>query len=506
MLLGAALRLYDIGGVPSELIADELDPYNSVQSLVTTGHDIDGTRLPFLYSEFTRHPPIYGLCEYASSLIFGKNPFALRFPAVLFGLAAIGLMYAIAFALTRRRDIALMTALLEATQPIFVHFSRVGWEPASELPFLLGGVYVLLRAFDSVGADARARVDFKGLALAALLLGLTSYTYMAGWAYAVVLGGAIVALNVPRLRSRVAVGEVLGAIAVWGLVSAPALWMWSIDQRPQRLSTFNTGFAAAAQTFATHYIAQFHWSYLVTTGEPQPGLTWRYLVGFGAFFWWVIPLAAVGLASAGAYIRTRWALAWVWIWLLAYPLGSALTREAGPNAPRTLAGAPIFCLLAAIGFAALLDLVRTLGSAKMRKIGVVVVSALLAANLAASVLLFSVDYFTKYVHVYPNAWDSGTRAMFAFIRDRREGYARVCFSVLPAWYATDTYVRYYIVDLPLQKIDDITDPACFAPGTLLVTDASHTVRRPGFKRLTTITDVNGDPFAVVTARPVARAP
>ncbi|HEY9085276.1 MAG TPA: hypothetical protein VIN40_04975, partial [Candidatus Tyrphobacter sp.] len=106
----------------------------------------------------------------------------------------------------------------------------------------------------------------------------------------------------------------------------------------------------------------------------------------------------------------------------------------------------------------------------------------------------------------PNAWDSGTRAMFAFIRDRREGYARVCFSVLPAWYATDTYVRYYIVDLPLQKIDDITDPACFAPGTLLVTDASHTVRRPGFKRLTTITDVNGDPFAVVTARPVARAP
>ena len=47
LLLAAALRLYDIGGVPTELDADEIDLYNSAYSIATTGHDIDGTLLPF---------------------------------------------------------------------------------------------------------------------------------------------------------------------------------------------------------------------------------------------------------------------------------------------------------------------------------------------------------------------------------------------------------------------------------------------------------------------------
>ncbi len=502
MLLGAALRLYDLGGVPTQLIPDELDPYLSVQSLITTGHDIDGTRLPFLYSPFTRHPPIYGISEYASSLVFGNNAFGLRFPAAAFGLAAIALMYAIALQLTGRRDIALATALAQATQPIFVHFSRVAWEPASELPFLLGGLYVLLRTFGDAGATKREgrRLAFKGLALAAVLLGLTSYTYMAGWGYAVVLGGAVLALNAWRLRSWEALGKGLGAIAIWALVSAPALWMWSADERPKRLSIFNDGFAAAAQSFASTYLKQFHWSYLVTTGDSQPGLTWRYLVGFGAFYWWLIPLAAIGLVAATRYLRTRWALLWVWLWLLVYPLGSALTNEGAPNAPRTLAGAPVFCLLAAIGFAASLDAINTMWPSRAR-VAALAFNALFAVLLTVSIAQFSVFYFTQYVRVYPNAWDSGTSALFAAIRERHSAYARACFSVLPAWYDIDTYVRYYIADLPIRKIENITDPACFLPGTMLVTDNAHRVQRSGFIPIATIRDVDGAPFAVISGRP-----
>jgi len=43
LCLGAALRLYHLSTVPTELIADELDIYNSVASIVTTGHDVDGS-------------------------------------------------------------------------------------------------------------------------------------------------------------------------------------------------------------------------------------------------------------------------------------------------------------------------------------------------------------------------------------------------------------------------------------------------------------------------------
>ena len=146
LLLAAALRLYDISGVPTELDADEIDLYNSAYSIATTGHDLDGTLLPFFYSPGTRNPPVYAIAAYGSSLIFGRTPLGLRLPAAIFGLIAIMLLYGIAFELTQRIDVALIAAVLMATQPIFVHFARVGWEPASELPFLLGGVYLLLRA------------------------------------------------------------------------------------------------------------------------------------------------------------------------------------------------------------------------------------------------------------------------------------------------------------------------------------------------------------------------
>ncbi len=508
VLLGAALRLHDLSRVPTELVVDEVDLYNSAHSIATTGRDTDGTLLPFLYSLPTRNPPMYAIAGYASSLAFGKTPFGLRLPAVLFGLAAIVLMYGIAFELTRRRDIALVAALLQGTQPIFIQFSRVAWEPASELPFLLAGLYVLLRAFrraDQLATPPRA-IPFGALALAGFLLGLTSYTYMAGWFYALVLGGAIVALNGWRFRSREAWMKIAGMCAVWLVTSAPALWMWFFDPhtvaRTEEIATFAHGISLGSlRLFAANYIAHFRWSYLVTTGDPQPGLTWRYLNGFGAFFWWVIPLAVLGLVGASRYIRARWAAAWMWVWLAAYPLGGALTREGVPNAPRTLAGAPAFCIFAALGFALLLDCAALLPWPRVAHRARAIGYGLFAVAMAVSIALFSWFYFTRYIHINSNAWDSGTRAMFAAVRNNRRGYKRVCFSVRPVWYSIDSYVRFYLEDIAMRKIENITDPACFLPGTLLVTDADHSVARRGFATIATVTDVDGSGFAVVRARP-----
>ena len=94
LALAAALRLYHLSSVPAELNYDEIDLYNSAYSIVHTGHDVDGRLMPFLYSPYSRNPPIYAIASYASAQIFGKSAFGIRFPAVLFGLAAIVLLYA----------------------------------------------------------------------------------------------------------------------------------------------------------------------------------------------------------------------------------------------------------------------------------------------------------------------------------------------------------------------------------------------------------------------------
>lgn len=508
LLLGAALRVYHLSSVPSELIVDELDLYNSAHSIATTGHDIDGTLQPFFYCSLTRNPPIYAIAGYASSLILGKDPFGLRFPAVIFGLISILALYGIARELTRRRDVALVAALTMAVSPVFIQFSRIAWEPSSELPFLLGGLYVLLRTFRRAeDSGAPGRPAFGGIALGALLLGLASYTYMAGWFYAVVLGGALGLLFAIRYPTRAVVANALGGVAIWFVVSAPALWEWFFDDhtmtRTRNLSTFANGAnLATLQTFLHNYIVHFRWSYLVTTGDPLSGQTWRYLDGFGAFYWWVIVLAIVGAAGAHRYVRARWGPPWIWVWLVAYPLGGALTNEGAPNAPRTLAGAPVFCLLAAIGLTLLADLATRIPRERVARIAGIAVRALFGAAVALSVTLFSIFYFTRYVHQNSNAWDSGTAAMFAVIEERKGSYDRACFAVRQAWYGTDTYVRYYLGDPPpFDVIRNDTDPRCAIPGTLLLMDDQHVLRGPGIVPIATIRDVDGSIFAYVAGRP-----
>ncbi|HEX8805585.1 MAG TPA: phospholipid carrier-dependent glycosyltransferase, partial [Candidatus Aquilonibacter sp.] len=455
--------------------------YNSAHSIATTGRDVDGELHPFLYSRFTRNPPLYAVAGYASTLVFGKTPFGLRFPAVLLGLASIALLYAITLELTRRQQIALLAALMMAIAPIFIQFSRIGWEPGSELAPLLGGIYLLLRG---------------RLVWAAILLGLTSYSYMAGWFYALVLAGPLLVLYAVRGRSRRARIAACATGALWFVISIPALWMWFLDPstnaRTIRIATFANGFSLPAlEAFALNYFVHFRWSYLAVTGDPQPGLTWRYLNGFGAFYWWLIPLAALGVFVTFRYVRSRALGWWVWWWLLVYPLGGALTNEGAPNAPRTLAGAPVFCVLAAMGLTYLLDVARS-------KQWLVRWVFALAATF--SLAWFAWIYFVQYVHRDSNAWYSGTRAMFETLIAHRERFHRVCFAVLPAWYDTDAYSRFYLDDNGLRWIDNIDDPRCSQPGVMLAVDPHHLVVRDGFEPIATIRDVDGAVFAYISGR------
>lgn len=504
LALAAALRLYHLASVPTELIADELDLYNSVYSIATTGHDVDGSLRPYLAGTVTRNPPIYGIASYFSVLVFGRNAWGIRVPAVLFGLASILLLYAIVLQLTGRRDASLAAAALMAVQPLFVQFSRVGWEPASELPFLLGGVYALLRAF-----RPGSPIAFAPLAAAAVLLGLTAYTYMGGWFYAAALGLAALALNAARfqkIRDWIALTAIAG---LWSAIAAPALQVWFFDpytaDRTRRIATFASGVnAVTLWTFVRNYFSHFRWDFLVTTGDPQPGVTWRYLNGFGAFYWWFVLLAVLGLPAIARYVRSRWALQWCYFWLLLYPFGGSLTNEGPPNAPRVLAGAPVFCILAAAGAVFVLDAVRAIRRPRFRAVGITAAWTAFACLTVLSTVLFSRYYFTRYVHRNSNAWDSGTHATFSTIRILLPRYRKVCLSIYPGFYQVDTYVRFYLNGMRKKVDENIAAPECFARGALLVVDNDHPVRRFGFRPVLTVTTVDGSPFARFSARPGRR--
>ena len=330
-------------------------------------------------------------------------------------------------------------------------------------------------------------------------------TYMAGWCYALLLGGAILVFNLRRLVRWPGPLVLTGACAIWLSIAAPALWMWFFDEHTVShtlgMATFADGISASSiHTFFVNYGAHFNWSYLVTTGDPKSGITWRYLNGMGAFFGWVVVLAGLGLIASLQYIRPRWALAWTWLWLAAYPLGGALTNQgvAGtPNAPRTLAGAPAFCVLAAIGIVLLFDLARSLRPPSVARITNLGIRTVFTTAVLFSTIYFARFYFRSYVHQNSNAWFSGTGVLFATILDNRDSYTRVCFDVRPAWYPLPTFARFYLHDVPLRVINGVNDPNCRLPGTLTAVDSDHRLVLPGFRTLAKIQDVDGNPFAIL---------
>jgi Dolichyl-phosphate-mannose-protein mannosyltransferase len=501
VILGAVLRFAALAHNPPELFSDELDSYVSMKSIVMTGHDIDGSLKPFLYSRIMRNAPMYGVACYFSSLVWGNGPFGLRFPAAIFGIGVIILTYAIVAELTRRRKIALWSALLIAIQPLFIHFSRVAWEPASVLPFLLGGLYVLLRELRFARENGTMR--FGRLALAALLLAMTVYTYASAWFYVVILVGSLVFLSLPLLHATKEYTKFIVAVILCIMLALPAIWMLFFDSGASgRMFSMVSGWLSISNLHGLMllYLAHFNWHYLVSTGDGPNVRIQRELGGFGALFWWMIPLLAIGTINVGRYVSPLSMRIWVWLWLAAYPLGGtvAVWGAALPNAGRTLPGAPILCIIAALGLAALFEDAEHFASVN-GKAYLFALRGVCAACACVSVTLFCAFYFVAYPRLTAPGWESGTGAAFEAVRKHSNGFSRVCFSGFN-YYFLSGYIHYYIDDLPLQKLETGNNTACYQPGTLLVTLGSVPPELLGFVPISNARSVDGSVYAVVEAR------
>ena len=126
LVIAAALRLHDLDRNPPEFFEDELSGAVSAWSIVTTGHDIERTTLPFLRTRLELKQPIYGFSTVPFWAVLGHTPFAARLPAVIFGLITIVLVIWLMRLLGRDPPEALLAGAITAVLPWAVHYSRVG--------------------------------------------------------------------------------------------------------------------------------------------------------------------------------------------------------------------------------------------------------------------------------------------------------------------------------------------------------------------------------------------
>jgi 4-amino-4-deoxy-L-arabinose transferase-like glycosyltransferase len=462
LLLAGILRAWNISENPPDLYPDEIFTYLSAKSVVENGHTI-GHRLP-----------AYGFASYLSASVFRENPLGIRAPAVFFGLVSILLVYLLAMELFGDTAAALFAAFFMAIIPWHIHFSRVGWESASFLPFLLLSVYLFI-----YGINRERKLV---LMVSFGMFALTFYTYLVAQLYSpLFLSCLLVMYRRYFLRER---KVLMTGLIVYFILSAPYFWAIftaaMFFRKASILFTFTDGInSETLSVFGTNYITHFGPDFLFTHGDPNL----RHGAGTGVIYWVMLPFLAAGIVYSAMADRRRNVFYFILFWLAAFPLAASLTDDGVPHAMRSLAGAPVICLLSGRGVS---GLVRTAAA----RAGRVYVSYILYAVVVIISLVplygFSKTYYGDYPVMSAPDWEYGRRKLFSGIRKLEGNYKRLCTPDLH-YFGSFYFIEFYLPDTELELINDIDDPRCALGGSIVVQD--YRVRKYWNSRL--VGKVNG---------------
>jgi hypothetical protein len=441
LIAAAGVRLWNLDSVPPELHPDEYAPWLGVTDMLS-GHNP-----PSVFLDYgVVYLPLYGAFEALSVWLFDGTIAAFRLPAALFGVATALATGLLAYQFVPRRAVLLVAAGSMALLPWDVSVSRVGWEPAAMLPFLLFGLYFVRRGL--LGPSDRA--IYAGFAL----LAIGAYSYRAESFYAVALTLALLAVEFERTRARAQ--AVASGIAIAILILLPL--GFAVMSQPRDLTsgpaqgTFDPGINAGSLTeFRVLYFKQFAASALFSTGDGNL----QHGPATGVLYPWMAPFIVAGFLAPLGLFKLRPRL-FAMLWLVLYPFGGALTDDnGGQHFIRTLAGAPLFCIVAAIGLVACWEwLGRMLAGSRFRVPVQSAVVTLFAAVAAVQFVQFCQTYFIRYPAQAATIFHYGDRQIFDFVKANDAGFERVCFTVLDAWNYS-AQIRYYLRDAPIEEYSGI---------------------------------------------------
>lgn len=169
ILIGGFLRFYKLSEYPVQLNHDEISQLYDTASIVQTGKDIYGNRLPLAFpstGEFKVGHYIY--ISTIPYLIFGDSEETIRIAAAFFGTLTILAVFSFIFALTRNFTISLFSAGMIAITPSEIFYSRKSFEGEIGVFLIFSGLFCLLK--DKI-------YRYVGLTLlAAAMYVYTSYT------------------------------------------------------------------------------------------------------------------------------------------------------------------------------------------------------------------------------------------------------------------------------------------------------------------------------------------
>jgi 4-amino-4-deoxy-L-arabinose transferase-like glycosyltransferase len=477
-LVSMALRFVALDGIPSGSYVDESSIGYNAYSILITGADEHGMKLPLFFKAFGEYKnPLFIYSLVPLIYVFGLSLWTVRLGAALFGLGTAVILGLITKESLGGRFSWAIGALLASLTPWLFCLSRIGFEAVTLPFFLVLGLWSWMRA---VKLNSSWWLLLCGVAWA---LGLFSYSTAR-----LVVPVLFVTLLGCYFREIKRLGARLVIVLVPLVLGVFLLWSWSRATQGGLVARFATisiwkdeaDLITVAGRFLTNYVDYISPSFLFFTGDPNL----RHHTGIGGeLFLFFFPALLAGLAYAWQS-RQQPLERFVLLGFLMFPLAASLTEDSS-HALRTAHGAPFLVLLAAWGFCLLWNMV---GQHRL----------LIAIFMVAPILevsMFYHDYFSHYAERSRLWFNAGTTELLRQAFDLRP--TGICY--LPGVFMDDRLeVNHpYIQFLFLGRLDPgvyqakglegfnirMYDPAMsLTPGTLLlVKDAEELLTVSGKK-------------------------
>lgn len=350
VIIGAGLRFYGLGSNPPGLTWDEASLGYNAYSILKTGADEYGHKLPLTLQSFGDYKPaLYAYFTIPSVFIFGLTEFAVRLPSALFGTAAIVLMFLLVRRLFENEVIGVIAAFVLAFSPWHIHYSRGGWEANVALTIILFGVWCFIKGLENA----------KWLIGCAILFPISLYTYQGSRLFVPLLGIGLVVIYWNKLSHNQGIGDlVLEKAQVFAIIlgcvllipflltlaspvaknrlKVQSMFSYSRPAKETALLAKEDGVSSDSVTIALFHSQTELWgrailerqltylspSYLFVTGDHNPR---QGTPGVAEGYWVDIPFYLLGLY---VLVKKPWKHKSLFIlWLLLAPLPATLSRD-----------------------------------------------------------------------------------------------------------------------------------------------------------------------------------
>lgn len=439
LLLAFVLRFYKLGEIPTGLYRDETAIGYNAYSILTTGKDEYGRKLPLYFQSFGDYKlPVYIYSTVVSVKLFGLNAFAVRFPSALFGFLTVIVFYFLVKELTKDENFSLLSTFIFSITPWTIHYNRATYEVSMSLFLYLLGTLFLIWAFRKklpaaffigtlcfivtlysynltrllspvlyFGTLLLFRKEFKNINKLELMPTLiTSFVLLIPFALTFGQNGGVSSAS----------GTLLSSSAV---VKAPLVEFRSyMITLPQSFITifFNSNFQLLwqyLQNIATYLSVTFFFISGATQGNQGIG-------NVGQFYLFELPLFILGISML--FKENKFIKSLMFFWVGATILIASFTRDV-PHGTRS------FFLIFPMVFIICLGLKRVISWISKINTSYIKISAyaILLIIFTYNIVYYLSSYFVRFPVAYARQWNEEDKNLSLYISQNENKYNKIVF-------------------------------------------------------------------------------